>query len=230
VPERDAIDCYLEELARALHVHGPRKRRILAEAAQHLRECAETHGADEAIDRFGPPETVAASFTPGPLSRAYGQRDRIAASVLVAAMAASVPLAARLHSDLEAVGSHVLLPFLVLLAPTALVALASAVLVLRRSPLGTRLAKLLAVMVAVTAVVTAVPLPPASGVFSGYREAVASGVDVTGCNSRTAAACASDHAWEVRVNYTLGALLLTGAYLWAVTGWEPRRRRQPQTA
>lgn len=231
MPERDPIDRYLDALGRALQVHGPRKRRILAEAEQHLRECAEAHGADEAIERFGPPETVAASFTPGRLSRAYGQRDRIAALAMLAAMAASVPLAAQLHSDLEKVQSHALLPFLAFLAPTGLVAGTSAVLVLRRSPLGIRLAKLLAVMVAVTAVVTALPLPPASGVFSGYHRAVATGVDVAGCGGRSGGACAADHAWEVRVDYTAGALLLTGAYLWAVTGWEPRRRRrQPQTA
>ena len=231
MPDRDPIDRYLDELARALAVHGPRKRRILAEAEQHLRECAAAHGAEEAIERFGSPETVAASFTPGRLSRAYGQRDRMAALVVLAAMAASIPLAARLHGDLEKVGSNALVPFLLLLAPTAVVALASTALVLRRSPLGVRLVRLLALMVVATAIVTAVPLPPASGVFSGYHQAVATGVDVAGCGGRSAGTCASDHAWEVRVNYTAGALLLTAAYLWAVTGWEPRRRRrQPQTA
>ena len=106
---------------------------------------------------------MAASFTPGRLSRAYGQRDRIAALLLLAAMAASVPLAVQLHSDLEKVQSHALLPFLLFLAPTAVVALASAgTRAAPRSPLGVRLAKLLAVMVVVTAIVTAPPLPPAS--------------------------------------------------------------------
>jgi len=46
VPDRDLIETYLDELARALQVHGPRKRRILAEAEQHLRECAAAHGPD----------------------------------------------------------------------------------------------------------------------------------------------------------------------------------------
>ena len=232
MPERDPIDRYLDDLARVLQVHGPRKRRILAEAEQHLRECAQAHGAEQAIERFGSPEMVAASFTPGRLSRAYGQRDRIAALLLLAAMAASVPLAVQLHSDLEKVQSHALLPFLLVLAPTAVVALASAGLALRRSPLGVRLAKLLAVMVVVTAIVTAPPLPPASGVFTGYHAAVARGVDVAGCGGREPSVCASDHASEIRINYTLGALVLTAFYLWAVTGWEPPRRRrgQPQTA
>ena len=231
MPERDPIDRYLDELAHSLAVHGPRKRRILAEAEQHLRQCAAAHGPEQAIERFGSPQTVAASFAPGRISRAYGQRDRIAALVLLAAMAASVPLVVRLQSDLEHLQSHALLRFLLFLAPTAVVALVSAVLVLRRSSLGARLAKLLVVMVAVTAVVTAAPLPPASGVFSGYQRAVATGIDVTGCGGRSASVCAADHAWEIRVNYTAGALVLTGAYLWAVTGWEPRRRRrQPQPA
>lgn len=231
MPERDLIDRYVDELSHALAVHGPRKRRILAEAEQHLRECAAARGDQEAIERFGSPEAVAASFTPGRLSRAYGQRDRIAALVMLAAMAASVPLAVRLHSDLEKVQSNALPPFLVFLAPTAAVALASAVLVLRRSPLGVRLAKLLALMVVATALVMGLSLPPAGGVFSGYHQAVASGIDVAGCNGRSATACASDHAREIRVNYTAGALLLTAAYLWAVTGWEPRRRRRlPETA
>jgi hypothetical protein len=231
VPERDPIERYLDELAHSLAVHGPRKRRILAEAEQHLRECAAAHGPEQAIERFGSPQTVAASFTPGRISRAYGQRDRIAALVMLAAMVASLPLAVQLHGDLEKVQSHALLPFLLFLAPTALVALTSSVLVLRRSPLGIRLAKVLAAMVVITAIVTAPPLPPAAGVFSGYHAAVSQGIDVAGCAGRQPAVCASDHAGDIRRNYTAGALLLTGAYLWAVTGWEPRRRRrQPQPA
>jgi hypothetical protein len=40
------------------------------------------------------------------------------------------------------------------------------------------------------------------------------------------ASCADDHAGEIRFNYSAGAFVLSLGYLWAVTGWTPRRPRR----
>src|SRR5947199_297500 len=76
-----------------LRVHGRRRRRVLEEVSGHLHECAAGHGEAEAVRRMGDPGAVARSFTPRPFDRAFEQRDRLAALVMLAAMAASVPLA-----------------------------------------------------------------------------------------------------------------------------------------
>jgi hypothetical protein len=99
------------------------------------------------------------------------------------------------------------------------------VAVLRRRRLGAWLVGPLFAMVAVTAMVVVLDLPPAAGEFDQYRAAVRAGHETAGCAGRTLAACADDHAGEIRINFSLGALALAGVYLWAVTGWTPRRRR-----
>ena len=58
------IDEYLRELARELPSWLPVRRRILAEAEDHLRESAREHGEREAVARFGAPADVARSFAP----------------------------------------------------------------------------------------------------------------------------------------------------------------------
>jgi hypothetical protein len=67
----DAVDRYLDQLADALVLRGRSVRRILAETEDHLRASAADgvrHGlppdqaAQEAVDRFGPPATVARRF------------------------------------------------------------------------------------------------------------------------------------------------------------------------
>jgi hypothetical protein len=74
-------------------------------------------------------------------------------------------------------------------------------------------------------------LPPSRAEFREYRaaEIAQAGrpcVDTLGCAT---VETTNDHASEIRINYSLGALALTGFYLWAVTGWTPgrpgRRRR-----
>jgi hypothetical protein len=79
-------------------------------------------------------------------------------------------------------------------------------------------------MVAITAVVVVLGLPPAAGEFDQYQAAVRGGHETGGCTGRTLAACAADHAGEIRFNYSAGAVALSLIYLWAVTGWMPRRR------
>jgi uncharacterized membrane protein len=219
------VDRWLAELERHLRVHGRRRRRIVSEMRDHLAESARAHGPDEALRRIGDPQQVARSFTPRAFDRVYEQRDRLAALTMLAAMAASLPLAwtlARLGRD---AGSHAWIWFMVFLAPTAAVAVVSCLLVLARRVAGMRLGLVLAAMVALTALVVVADLPPAAGEFRQYRQAVRAGHDSGGCAGRTLATCANDHSAEIRLYYSFGALVLTGGYLWAVTGWTPRRRR-----
>lgn len=125
---------------------------------------------------------------------------------MLAAMAASAPLAFDLGSLGRHAGSSAWIGFLVLVLPATLVASASCAFVLAGRPAGRRLVLPLVVLVAVTAVFTLVPLPPASQTFDAYERGVGLGL-----------------------NYTAGAIVLTTLYAAAVTGWAPRRRR-PTTA
>jgi hypothetical protein len=223
----DPIDDYVATLERHLAVHPRRRKRIIDEIESHLRESAQRHGVAQAIARMGPPAEVARSFTPGALDRVWQQRDRFAALTMLAAMIGSVPLALELWKLNDNVGRSTWLYF-AFLAPTAVVALISAALTLRRRPAGRRLVAPFAVLVAVTAVVTLLDLPPVAGAFDGYASAVRQGYETGGCDGRSLSVCAADHADEIRFNYTAGALLLTAAYAWAVAGWSPRRlRRHP---
>lgn len=224
------IETWLARCAAALRVHGRRRRRILDELEGHLHESAAEHGEREALSSIGDPEAVASSFTPRLSDRLFEQRDRLAAAALLGAMAACLPLAVDLAHLGRQAGSQAWLGFVALVAPAACVAAVSAVAVLARRPLGARLARPLAVMVAATALVVVLDLPPAAGEFSQYRAAVRAGHDTGGCAGRSLAACADDHAAEIRLGYSGGALLLAGAYLWAVTGWTPRRPRRLQAA
>ena len=224
------MERWLAQFAAALRVHGRRRRRILEELESHLRESAAEHGERAAVERMGSPEAVAASFTPRAADRLFEQRDRIAACVMLGAMAASLPLAldlARLGRDAR---SWAWLWFLAFLAPTAAVAAVSATAVLMRRSLGARLARPLVVMVAVTAAVVVLGLPPAGGEFAQYRAGVRAGHDTAGCSGRSLASCAEDHAAEITLGYSGGALLLSVAYLWAVTGWSRRRPRRLRPA
>ena len=63
----DPIPGYLADLERALPPAPLLKRRILAEAEDHLREAAAVDGAEAAVERFGDATTVARGFAP-----AYG--------------------------------------------------------------------------------------------------------------------------------------------------------------
>jgi HAAS domain-containing protein len=230
MPEPDRIDGYLARVERDLHVHGRRRRRIMEELEAHLRESAERNGSGQAIARMGPAAQVAASFTPRPADRLWEQRDRLAALALLGAMLASLQLAYELHRLLGLVGSDALWPFLALLAPTAAVAVASAVLVLCRRPLGARLALPLLAMTLLTAAVTVPGLPPAGAAFSGYRQAVSQGYESSGCDGRSLAACAGDHASEIRLNFSAGAVALATVYFLAVAGSARERRRWAASA
>jgi hypothetical protein len=217
----DPVADYRAELERALKVHPRRRARILAEIEEHLRESAARYGAAEAIVRLGTPSEVARSFSPGLADRLWAERDRLAAIALLAALLACLPLARDLWRTND--GDRGVILYALFLAPAALVATASALLVLLRRPSGRRLAAPLVALVAVVALFTLLDLPPVAGVIGGYRSAVAGGYAPSGCGARALAVCAADHAAEIRLNYTAGAVALAVVYLWAVTGWTPRR-------
>jgi hypothetical protein len=222
------IERWLAEFERALRVHGRRRRRVLDELSAHVHESAAAVGEQEAVRRMGDPHDAARSFTPQPADRLYEQRDRLAALVMLAAMAASLPLAWTLSELGRDQASNAWAWFLAFLVPTAAVALASCVLVLARRPAGALLARVLAVMVLATAIVVTLDLPPAHAEFGQYQAAVRAGHDSTGCAGRTLASCAADHSWEIRWYSSGGAVILATAYLWAVSGWTPRKRRPQQ--
>ncbi len=133
---------------------------MIEELDAHLREGAAAHGEPEAVRRMGDARAVAESFTPRAADRLFEQRDRLAALLMLAAMAASLPLARTLEQLGRPDPSHAWAWFFAFLAPTAAVALVSCLAVLRRRPLGARLAAPLLAMVAVTAAVVLLDLPP----------------------------------------------------------------------
>jgi capsular polysaccharide biosynthesis protein len=68
-----ALDAYLRELARALHERGHAAVRIVAEAREHLADAVEDglrrglsreDAEREAVERFGPPDLIAAQAPP----------------------------------------------------------------------------------------------------------------------------------------------------------------------
>jgi hypothetical protein len=223
------IERWLAELDRQLRVHGRRRRRVIEELDAHLRESAAAHGEPEAVRRMGDARAVAESFTPRAGDRLFEQRDRLAALLVLAAMAASLPLARTLEQLGRPDPSHAWARFLAFLAPTAAVALVSCLAVLRRRRLGARLAAPLLAMVAVTAAVVLLDLPPSRAEFRTYQVAATAQTRAQ-CSASDPGCVAADHASEIRVNYSLGALALAGFYLWAVTGWTPRRRGRRRRA
>ena len=70
---------------------------MIEELDAHLREGAAAHGEPEAVRRMGDARAVAESFTPRAADRLFEQRDRLAALLMLAAMAASLPLARTLE-------------------------------------------------------------------------------------------------------------------------------------
>lgn len=57
-----AVDDFLHELAKALHVRGRSRRRLLVECREHLTESSAAFGTEEAIRRFGSAAELARAF------------------------------------------------------------------------------------------------------------------------------------------------------------------------
>lgn len=84
------VDRYLAELGRAL----PRavRRRVVAEAEDHLRASALAHGEEEALARFGSARELARSFARAAAIRETRRAALLLAAALVPAAGASYPL------------------------------------------------------------------------------------------------------------------------------------------
>ncbi len=82
----EGVRDFLARLERELPVRGERRRRILAEVEDHLLEAARLHGPEEALRRFGPPDTLVRGFAEARRRVA----ERLAALATLALLAAPV--------------------------------------------------------------------------------------------------------------------------------------------
>jgi hypothetical protein len=104
---------------------------------------------------------------------------RIGAICLLIGFGFAIASVGRLMYVVAREGYSSWVPVALFLLPTAVVGLASALLVLRRHPLGTRLALPFCLLLGATAVITFFSLPPVGGFLDDYeRAALARGVDV----------------------------------------------------
>lgn len=108
-------------------------------------------------------------------------------------------------------------PVAIMLAPTALLGLASALLVLRRHPLGARLAIPFCILLAATAMLTLVDGPPVGRFLDDYEAAALErGVDVPDYRAEagtTEAELVREETRDVRLQGGAGALALVVLYL-----------------
>jgi hypothetical protein len=123
------------------------------------------------------------------------------------------------------------LVLLAFLAPTGIVAVASAVLVLRRHPLGVRLAPVLLVLVVVTSVITLLGLPPVGQFLDDYEQAaLARGVEVPPFEQEEGLSeeeYVEQKARDVRAQGSVGAIGAVGLYVVLVRFSLRRRPRAP---
>lgn len=103
------------------------------------------------------------------------------------------------------------------IAPSAIVGLASAILVLRRNPLGTRLALPFCVLLAITAGITFFDAPPVGQFLDDYESArLERGVEVPPYlaeNGTTPAEYVRSETNDVRSQGALGAIALMVVYI-----------------
>ena len=121
---------------------------------------------------------------------------------------------------------------LMFLAPTAIVGLASALLVLRRKPLGQQLAYVFCILLGVTAVFLFFQLPPIGGFLDDYEQAsLARGVRVPtylADNGTTPAEYIHDETDDIRMQGALGSIAVIVVY--AATVLRGTRARPKQAS
>lgn len=114
----------------------------------------------------------------------------------------------------------------IFLAPTGIIGLASALLVLWRKPLGYRLAIPFLVLLGATAVMTFFELPPVGGFLDDYERAtLARGVEVPEylAGDKTPAEYVEDETGDIRAQGALGAV--AAGVIYAATTLRGTRRR-----
>jgi hypothetical protein len=121
-----------------------------------------------------------------------------------------------------------------LLAPSAILGLASALLVLQRKPLGVRLALPFCAVLFVTAIITLVGAPPVGGFLDDYeRAALARGVDVPEFleqQGTTPEEYVDGEAGDVRSQGAIGAIALIVVYAGTVIRGSRQRSKASGTA
>jgi hypothetical protein len=158
---------------------------------------------------------------------------RVGAVILLIGLGFAVAQVIQLVYVVAAEGFSSWLPLLGFLAPTGIVAVASAILVLRRRPLGTRLVVPLVLLVVATSVVTFLGAPPVGGFLDDYeRAALARGVEVPQYRSEqgwTEARYIEQRTSDVRSQGVVGAVAAVALYAVLVRA-RPRRQRSAAPA
>ncbi len=124
------------------------------------------------------------------------------------------------------------IPVALFVAPSAILGLASALLVLWRKPLGRTLAKPFLAVLAVTALITVFGLPPVGRFLDDYeRAAIARGVDVPAyydAKGLTEQDYVESQTSDVRAQGGLGALIAAAVYgACVLRGGRPLRHTAP---
>ncbi len=142
---------------------------------------------------------------------------RIGAIVLLVGYGFAVASIGRLMYVTAREGYSSWVPVAILIAPSAVLGIASAVLVLMRNPLGTRLALPFCIILGVTAVMTFFQLPPVGRFLDDYQKAeLARGVTVPPYLENqgvTEAEYVDGQVGDVRGQGALGAIAVIVIYI-----------------
>jgi cytochrome c oxidase subunit IV len=156
---------------------------------------------------------------------------RLGALILLAGFGFVLAQLAELVYVVAVQGYSSWLLLLAFLAPTGLVAVASALLVLRRHPLGGRLAPVLLVLVAATAVVALAGAPPVGRFLDDYEAAALErGVVVPPFERQEGLSprgYVEQKASDVRAQGSIGAIAAAGVYV-VLVRFSLRRRDRPR--
>ena len=142
---------------------------------------------------------------------------RIGAIVLLVAYGFAVASIGRLMYVTAREGYSSWIPVAILLAPSAILGITSAVLVLRRNPLGTRLALPFCIVLGATAIMTFLQLPPVGRFLDDYQKAeLARGVTVPPYLANqgvTPAEYVESQVGDVRGQGAIGAIAVIVIYI-----------------
>jgi hypothetical protein len=159
---------------------------------------------------------------------------RIGAVVLLIGLGFAFAQLAQLLFVVAAEGYSSWIGVLLFVAPTGILAAASAILVLRRDPLGQKLVMPLVILVVATAAITFLSLAPVGRFLDDYESAaLARGVDVPTYRAEqgwTAERYVEQRTADVRSQGVLGALGAVVLYAVLVRASSPGRRRAPSPA
>lgn len=91
-----AVDDYLDQLQRLLHVRGRLRRRLLSECRDHPQDASEQYGPEEAVRRFGTAQEIAASMN---IDIAAHRAQRATIATILGVLGAGGSTLALLHAS-----------------------------------------------------------------------------------------------------------------------------------